>query len=205
MSQRFIFFGTGANFSLLVFKQLLELNQLPLAVAIPEYPPASQSSSIMLPGSFKKIENPLVKIANALDLPIFYAPEAFEQQLINQLKTLSFDFILVACWPYLLSKKLCSLAEKAALNLHPSLLPKFRGANPIGQQLQSDDKIFGVSLHLLSDQFDTGDIVNQTTFDISGPPNHKSIEYRAAITGVDLYINATDVYDTNAWKPRKQS
>ena len=204
MSKRFLFFGTGANFTLFVFNRLVELNQPPLAVVIPEYPPARQYSSITLPLSFNQIENSLIKNANALDLPVFYAPEAFEQQLIDQLHTMSFDFLLLACWPYLLGKKLCSLANNAALNIHPSLLPEFRGANPIEQQLQSDDRAFGVSLHLLSEQFDSGDIVNQARFGMGDPLNRNSIEYRAAITGVDLFLKAMDDFGTPAWKPREQ-
>ncbi len=204
MSERFLFFATGANYSLLVFNRLVELNQLPLAVVIPEYPPTRQSSSITLPLSFNQIENPLIKKANALGLSVIYAPEAFEQQFIDQFRGMSVDFILLACWPYLLGKKLYSLAKNAAFNLHPSLLPEYRGANPIEQQLQSDDRAFGVSLHLLSEQFDSGDIVSQAEFSLNGPLNRNNIEHIAAVSGVNLFLKAMDDFGTQAWKPWEQ-
>ncbi len=204
MLKSFLFFGSDANYSLLVFNRLVELNQLPLTVVIPEYPPARQSSSITLPLFFNQIENPLIKKANALDLPVIYVPEALERQFIDRFRTMSVDFFLLACWPYLLGKELYSLAKNAALNLHPSLLPEFRGANPIEQQLQSDDRAFGVSLHLLSEQFDSGDIVNQAEFFISGSSNRNNIEHMAATYGVNLFLEAMDDFGTQTWKPREQ-
>ncbi len=206
MSARFLFFGTGASFTLAVLNRLVELNQFPLAVVLPEYPPARQNLSPALQISFKHSRNPLVEKANVLKLATIYSPEAFEPQLVDLLRTMQTDFLLVACWPYRLSGNITSLVTKAALNLHPSLLPKFRGANPVEQQLHSSDRDFGVSLHLLDEQFDTGNIVKQSSINMSGARIALGpIEYRAAITGVDLFLKAMDEFGTPAWKPREQN
>lgn len=205
MSARFVFFGTGADFSMVVFEQLVELDQLPDAIVVPEYSPGPIQSTELIKFSASCTQNRLLKKAKALDLTIIYAPESAQSQLQDQLSAMVFDFILVACWPYRLNKHLCSLATKAALNLHPSLLPKFRGANPVDQQLASSDRDFGVSLHLLSDQFDAGDIVKQAGITMSGEVDRDKIERQAAIMGADLFFNAINDFGTDRWRLLKQT
>ena len=198
MSKRFLFFGTGANFSLAVFDRLVELNRLPFAVVVPEYPAGKLSLLKSPPLFIKSNRNPLLDRAESLNIPTLYAPKKFEAHLADQIRDQAFDFILVACWPYRINRDVCTLANMAALNLHPSMLPKFRGADPLEQQMNSEDDEFGVSLHILSEEFDSGDIVKQTRISVESPHNRSGIERNAALAGVDLFIQAMDEFATQA-------
>ena len=202
MSKRFLFFGTGANFTIAVINRLIALNRLPFAIVVPEYPPIR--SDTRFPVELPSKENPLIKKADEINIKTLYLPQMDQSGLIQQLDGIDIDFILVACWPYLLSKEVCLLAGKAALNLHPSLLPKFRGANPVEQQLATEDREFGASLHYLNDRFDRGDIVKQVSFTINDSEDLANIEKRAAQIGADLFNTAIEEFGTRAWQPVKQ-
>ena len=143
------------------------------------------------------------------NLEIAYAPRAQQAQCAQQLRQHRIEFILVACWPYLLDRLLLESATKAALNLHPSLLPAYRGPDPIGAQLSCAEPHLGVSLHLLNSQFDQGDIVAQAELDQLEPVqpervqpendqsknDRASLERCCAKLGVRLFIDAVNGYD----------
>ncbi len=107
--------------------------------------------------------------------------------------------MLVACWPYLIDSSVIDSLDGAALNLHPSLLPAFRGPDPIGEQLNSDDRRFGVSLHRLSNSFDRGDLVAQAEIQLAKKsPDREMVEQDCAKGGVQLFISLLDK-DPASW------
>lgn len=205
MSSRFVFFGTGANFSLAVFEQLIALDQLPLAVVVPEYPAYQFDLTDSLQIQQPVTSNQLISLAKNLYLPLIYSPDKLASKLVNQLSIKSFDFILVACWPYKLTEAVCEQAAKAALNLHPSLLPAYRGLDPVGEQISQRERDLGVSLHLLSDEFDSGDIVKNAKLEQPIELSRNFIEQRAAIKGVELFIEASEGFGGSEWNPRSQN
>jgi methionyl-tRNA formyltransferase len=71
------------------------------------------------------------------------------------------EVLLVACCPYRLPPAVISAARVAALNLHPSLLPRYRGPAPLFWQLRAGDPDTGVSLHHLTERLDAGPLVAQ--------------------------------------------
>jgi len=204
-SNRFIFFGTGACFSISVLECLIKSGHIPVAIVIPEF--NYQHRNLIDDVAFEQSgrPNPLMEAAKTRNIPCIFAPTSYSEQMLQDLSTKEFDFILVACWPYLLSDEVCQLASKAALNLHPSLLPKYRGANPVADQIKNTEQSLGVSLHLLDQGFDTGDKVKQTGFKLE--PIHYSennIEIRAAELGVDLFIEAIELFNYPGWKLKRQ-
>ena len=92
--------------------------------------------------------------------------------------------------------------RRAALNLHPSLLPRYRGPDPVGRQLEVDDRHFGVTLHLLDNRFDRGDIVSQAEFETGIETlTQEQIEWRCAQQGVGLFVDAVH-HGCAAWRVR---
>ncbi len=136
------------------------------------------------------------------DCPVDYAPAAEQEQFAARFAARRIDFILVACWPYLIGAALLGAARKAALNLHPSLLPAYRGADPLGAQLAAGDSNFGVTLHLLDAQFDHGDIVAQDR--IEPAPARATLERRCAERGAELFVDAAARFD-DGWTLRRQN
>ena len=186
-----------------MLRALREKHFLPTLLVLPEYPPA------------KKLPDPGAEIVTAAprrrffelgqDIEIGYAPEARQTECACLVQQAAIDYLLVACWPYLISEDLITSPRMAALNLHPSLLPDFRGPNPIEQQLARGTSRFGVTLHLLNEQFDQGDIIAQAALsDIDKKADRAYLEYRSAVQGVELFVEAVKGHD-HGWKPIRQT
>ena len=123
--------------------------------------------------------------------------------LAEQIAALKVDFLLVACWPRLLPLRVIQSVSKGALNLHPSLLPRYRGRDPIRDQLAARDYHFGISLHLLNDAYDTGDLVSQQSLSVPDG-SYQQIEKACARIGAQLFIEAVKTYDHPGWSLRPQ-
>ena len=106
---------------------------------------------------------------NALDIPIFQPKSLRDQKVQRQIQELRPDFIVVAAYGQILPKEILSLAP--CINLHASLLPKYRGASPIQQALLQGDSITGVTAMLMDEGLDTGDILGYSVCAINQEDN----------------------------------
>lgn len=195
---RFALLASGAGFSCEVLQALQRLHYPPSLLVLPEYPPAEPVSNLAAVARDHQI------LALGQGIEIGYAPAAKQAELGRLIKQRAIDFILVACWTYLINNALIKSPRRAALNLHPSLLPEYRGPNPIQQQLARRADRFGVTLHLLNDRFDQGDIIAQAEFtDIDGNPDQLQLEHRCAVLGAGLFIDAMKTHE-RGWNPRRQ-
>lgn len=203
----FILFATGARFSLAVLDQLLAQGLKPLALVLPEYAPSGLKEDSKIKVKSSANENCFMARARQLLIPIIYLPKLSQPTPTQDIASIKADFLLVACWPYLLSSKITKTVNKAALNLHPSLLPDYRGVDPITEQMQNKEKKWGVSLHLLNQKFDQGDIVCQAPLGLDPEvefPERELIEDQAALTGVKLFSKAIKSFGGPDWNPRPQ-
>ena len=199
---RFALFSNGSNFACEVLQSLQHQGFGPALLVLPEYSPATAAVSTILMQSQYKPQRRLLQLAGNIE--IAYAPPALQAQCARLLQQRSIEFMLVACWPYLIDQQIVNGVTRAALNLHPSLLPSYRGADPIGEQLKSTDVIFGVSLHLLNSHFDQGDIVAQTELPVPQEPYQRdSVEQVCAQLGSRLFIDALNGYDAG-WQTTPQ-
>jgi len=200
-----ILFGTGAHFSNAVLDQLLAQGLKPVALVLPQFAPLAIKSENELQIEVDRSENQFAIQANLLSIPMLYLPQPLQIELVDTIRAFNADYYLLACWPYLLSSEVANTAVKAALNLHPSLLPNYRGADPVTAQIEQQEANLGVSLHLLSDEFDKGDILSQLglNFDHKSP-SRDLIEKEAARAGVNLFMDAISDFGGPQWKPRSQ-
>lgn len=194
---RFVVLGTGGIFTFHVLKTLLDESFLPLAYI--------QSGAQILndPARFADIElqfprtgNELTDLLASSSIPFYYQSTTAMENLIQKMEA---DYLLVACWPELISPEIISSVSIAALNLHPSLLPKYRGFDPVGDQLKNGDLDFGISLHLLTEHFDEGDIVLQKGLSLGANPSASDINKVAAIQGANLFVQAIRSYHHPGW------
>lgn len=89
--------------------------------------------------------------------------------------TLNVDLIIVATWKERISRETFNIPAIAAVNVHPSLLPKYRGPNPYIQTILHGEKYSGVTLHLLSEKFDQGPILKQEKVEIMETDTSKEL------------------------------
>jgi len=198
----FALFSSGANFSCEVLQALIQKDYRPQLLVLPEYPPADsgvEADSRLITATPQRR---LLTLARGLE--IAYAPAPQQADFAHLLERRAIDFMLVACWPYLIETRVRARARKAALNLHPSLLPEYRGPNPLEAQLAAGDSRFGVTLHQLDQRFDHGDIIAQAELASTVLPQQRAIlEQHCARRGVELFIEAVNGYPD--WNPAAQT
>ena len=184
----YAFFTNGANFAGEVLRSLRALGHDPRLLVLPEYPPAAMRQTSAVGIYEASPEREILSLATGVE--VGYAPASEQSDCAAWIRQRKIDFALVACWPYLISEILIASPLRAMFNLHPSLLPKYPGPNPLQQQMADGDNRFGVTLHLLNQKFDQGEIVAQA--ELSGDCatlNRQQLEDHCARRGAELFID----------------
>ncbi|WP_455218065.1 methionyl-tRNA formyltransferase [Kaarinaea lacus] len=181
-----VFFGSPGPLSASVFKGLQTMGITVSHVVCAVAGPAGRLEGQLPVSSPGQVEQ-LRSLANQIGIPLSYVtctsdllapgPEIPEHP----------DFILAACFPFKLPGYLLQTARIAALNIHPSLLPKYRGPDPIFWQLKYGETRTGVSLHLLSNDLDAGPVVRQKAIDFIEGAYKKDIEIQLGHEGARLF------------------
>lgn len=200
-SEKFLLLGSAANFTYQVLKQLLSADYRPVAYVQygAKMPDTSHFENI--PVETQRPLSSVIALINQHNIPV-YSQNSLPLDI--WIKQMDIDYLLVACWPELISAEIISSVNCAALNLHPSLLPEFRGFDPITDQLNARKPPFGVSLHLLNESFDRGDIVLQEIVSAVVTATREEIEANCAEKGANLFIRALQTYSHPGWDLIKQ-
>ena len=140
------------------------------------------------PQGRKQILTPTpVKIwAKKNDIPIL-APSKINEEFLEKIK--DYDLFFVLAYGKILPKNLLELPKYGVLNLHPSLLPKYRGPSPIISAILNDQKKTGISLMLLDEKMDHGPILIQEKVEINEWKKNKDMEKYFAQIGANLFVN----------------
>ena len=104
--------------------------------------------------------NSIQSIASQNAIPLIKLGRDYNK-ILPQLKSYQPDIILVSCYARLLPSSIIEIAKEGCFNVHPSLLPSFRGPVPLFWQFREGVEYFGVSLHRVTSRFDSGNIVAQ--------------------------------------------
>lgn len=131
-------------------------------------------------------------------------PEKLDSNFISALKTEIYDLFIVAAYGKLIPKEMLGIPKHGVLNVHPSLLPKFRGASPIISAILSGEKETGTSIMLLDEQMDHGPIVAQESLDISDIPKASELGERLARLGGGMLVDLIPKWVTGNLKAREQ-
>lgn len=121
----------------------------------------------------------LIKKHNIYDMKFKSAnSEAFKQEVLR----LNADIILVGTWKERLKKDIIDLPKTGTINVHPSLLPKYRGPNPYLQTILHGERVSGVTFHLMNENFDAGAILAQAEVEILDGDTSKELKNRTVFT-----------------------
>src|SRR5437763_12914 len=123
-------------------------------------------------------------------LPLFAPPSPNLPAVVDALRALAPDVILSVWYRRLLGPDLLALPRVAALNLHGSLLPQYRGRAPVNWVLVNGEPRTGVTLHHMTAPADAGDIVAQEALDIDPEDTAATLYARMVKVGVDLLLDA---------------
>ena len=92
--------------------------------------------------------------------------ELDEPQLIQKIRDLNIDAAVVCSFNYKVPKVLMEATKDGFINVHPSMLPKYRGGNPYSRVIMNGETETGVTIHFMDEKFDTGDIIVQRPYHI---------------------------------------
>ena len=140
------------------------------------------------------------QFAKENDLNLLQSSTLKSDELHNQLSVLNPDVFVVVAFQ-ILPKSLIDLPKFGALNLHASLLPKYRGAGPIQWSLMNGDKTSGITVFQIMPSIDTGDILLQEKTDIFPKDNMLTLGMRLSTIGANLVVKALDGIQAGSLKP----
>ena len=116
-----------------------------------------------------------VKRANSLGIPSCYIKSKDEHFIIRYFKALEVDYIVLAGWMRILSSKFIQAFPDKIINIHPSLLPKYKGLDVIRRAMDNGDDITGCTVHMVTEDLDSGKILMQEQVPIHPHDTLKSL------------------------------
>lgn len=130
-------------------------------------------------GRKKRLTPPPIKLAAMKNkLPLFQLPDVNDVKFIRDLVKLAPELIVVVVFGQLLSKDILDLPEHGCINLHPSVLPRYRGASPIESAILNGEVETGVTSFYMTQKLDAGDIIFQEGLEILPDETAESLSNR---------------------------
>ncbi|HYT58791.1 MAG TPA: methionyl-tRNA formyltransferase [Haliangiales bacterium] len=193
---RIVFFGTAE----LACPSLSALTQLPdsIVVGVVTQPDRPKGRHLHWQPS------PVKSLATQKQLPVLQPERARNQSFLDPLARLQPDLIAVAAYGQILPAQILALPRFGCLNVHASLLPRYRGAAPIQWALLNDERETGVTIMKMDQGLDTGDILSQQATRIASDDNAQTLHDRLAALGAELLVKTIPDYVAGKIVPRKQ-
>lgn len=132
---------------------------------------------------------PLLETEDSRNISLFYDKDLYNVETIDQLNKLQLDYIILAWWPTKIKKPILTIPKKGIINLHPSLLPYGRGKNPNFWAI-IENSPFGVSLHFIDSEIDTGDILFQRKIPVDWEATGETLYKEAIQSIIELFIES---------------
>ena len=129
-------------------------------------------------------DSPVSLMANSYDLDVFKPHKLNNKEFKEKIKILEVDFLIVVAYGKILPKWLLELPSVCSINIHFSLLPKYRGASPIQSALLNGDKETGITFIEMSEKLDSGNIISTEKTKIFMDDNKVKLETR--LTGMSI-------------------
>lgn len=136
------------------------------------------------------VPSPVEQEARALGLAVLTPEDPNDPAFIAGLKSQSPDAAVLAAYGYILKPLLLAVPALGFLNIHPSLLPKYRGAAPIQRAILAGERETGVTVIVLSEQVDAGDVIEQEAVPVGPDETAGELSQRLADAGARLVLDA---------------
>ena len=185
---KIIYFGSP-DYSLIVFKRLLESTHDIVATVTQDTKKGRRNKQEKTPvGLFSEL--------NSIDT--FYPTDLNDEVFQSKVKKYEPDLIVVYSYGKVLPKKILDIPKSGSINIHCSILPKWRGASPIQRAIQNDEKITGVSFFSMRTEVDTGEILASCTVDIEDSHNTKSLQVELSNIAGNMIDSVINNFSTNS-------
>lgn len=156
-------------------------------------------------GRGKELKPPPVKVAaTELGIEVLQPAKIRDDFFIEKLRGLSADFFAVIAYGRILPKDILELPSKGCVNVHASLLPKYRGAAPINWAIANGERVTGVSTMLMDVGMDTGDVLLETRVEITAEDTAPELANRLSEAGALLLTETLEKLASGEIAPKPQ-
>ncbi len=156
-------------------------------------------------GRSKELQFPPVKeIALAHNIPVLQPIRIKRPEEIEALKKHEADIYVVAAFGQILSQEILDMPKYGCLNIHASLLPKYRGASPIQSVILDGEEETGITIMQMDAGIDTGDMLLKKSIAIDAEDTYETLHDKLKILGGEAIVEALELLETGALVPEKQ-
>lgn len=192
---KIIFFGSG-EFAVKSIESLLNTgNRIELVVTQPDRPKGRHLE--LCPTRVKLL-------ADKFKINIFQPENPNTKDSISFLKSYSPDIFIVISYGHILGRKLLEIPKLYPVNVHASLLPKYRGAAPINWAIINGEKQTGISIIRMNEKMDAGDIILDRKIDIDEDDDAISLEKKLSILAAEAIVEAVELINKGSNQFRRQ-
>ncbi|WP_022853066.1 methionyl-tRNA formyltransferase [Thermodesulfatator atlanticus] len=192
---RLVFMGTP-SFAVPILNALLDSEDEVVAVVTQPDKPA---------GRGKKLTPPPVKVlALERGVPVLQPQKIKDEKFLTELRSLNPDVIVVAAYGKILPSEVLTIPRYVCINVHASLLPKFRGAAPINWAIIAGEKETGITIMQMDEGMDTGDILLMESLPISPEDTAGTLHDKLSALGAKLIVRALNLLKEGRLTPQKQ-
>ena len=194
---KIIFFGTG-RFGTIALEKLIESEHEVMAVVT--QPDREKGRGLKVQSS------PIKQFINqpGFDIELLQPEKVSDSEFVNYVKAKEADVFVVIDYGQFLNKDLLEAPKKGCINLHPSLLPKYRGAAPVNWAVLNGDKETGNTIIKLTERMDAGKIIIQEKTPIYNEENAFALSERLSKNGADLVLKALEMIEKNKESLKEQ-
>lgn len=151
------------------------------------------------------VKPPVKQIAEQNGITVLQPHSIKDESFISSLAAYGADLFVIVAYGKIIPSSIITMPRLQTINLHPSLLPKYRGAAPVESSLRDGAASSGITVQYINERLDAGDIICQTKFDI--PENYTAEDMYAMILprGAELLVQAINGLDDGTLKPVPQN
>ena len=153
----------------------------------------------------KLLESPVKQLAKTLDLPVYEPKSLRNRDIVELITKLAPDLIIVAAYGLLIPEEILTIPKYGVVNIHPSLLPKYRGPSPVATALLNGDLITGVSIMLLDKGMDSGPILATENLKITLEHNTQTLTEELFQIGSNLLVSTIPLLVSGQIVPTSQN
>ncbi|WP_417018259.1 methionyl-tRNA formyltransferase [Anaerotignum sp.] len=179
---RVIFMGTP-DFAVPSLEALLTQHEVVLVVTQPDKPKGRGK---------KMVPTPVKACALEHGIPVLQPEKVKEPEFVEQLRSYEPDLIAVTAFGQILSEPILEMPKYGCINVHGSLLPKYRGAAPMQWSIIDGEKVTGITTMYMAKGLDSGDMLLKAEVEITDEDTFATIHDKMAVTGANLLLDTLD-------------
>lgn len=195
MTLKIIFAGTP-SFAKEILEHLLKSKHQVQAVLTQPDRPKGRGQSM--------VESPVKELAKAQGLPIYQVPNLKDPSFDEVLKSYTPDLIIVVAYGLIIPKRILDLPRLGCINVHASLLPRWRGASPIQQAILAGDATTGITIMQMDPGLDTGDILKTIECPIAPTDTSQNLQDKLIPIAVKVLLETLEDFENQNISPIKQ-